>query len=211
MSGKINCPFCGNIIEKDTIRCSKCGSLFSEPELPKIKFQEFRTFVALEILTYGFFGILWFFINCKSINDLCNTAKDRIKLNWLVFLLLINLGGYIFYISQFSNHFVLSAFVIAQILIFIALTYRVIRIIQKYTLNAYDTELEFNPYYIAIFNILYLIHFIDTYADRVNQVHEYFSMKSPQMIFLIFLLLVIQFMACLNTNLHSFYKWLFSL
>ena len=89
------------------------------------------------------------------------------------------------------------------------LTYRVIRIIQKYTKQTYDVTIEYNPFYIIIFNILYLIHFIDTYKARVMQIHEHFNWKSPQIIILALLLLIIQFMACWNTNIHQFYKWLF--
>ena len=183
MSEVVNCPFCGNMVEKDAIRCPSCDALFTEPKLPNVKFQDFGVFLALEVLTFGFFGTLWFFINGRNINrTYTDNSRDSIKLNWLVGLLLLNVGMYVFYLSQITPNYVLSLFIVAQILIFIALTYRVLRIIQKYTKNLYNVTLEINPYYIAIFNVLYLIHFIDTYTQRVMQVHEHFSPKSPQMI-----------------------------
>ncbi len=211
MSEQVNCPFCGNIVDKNAIKCPSCDALFDEPKLPNVKFQEFGSFLALEVLTFGFFGTLWFFINGRGINKLTENTKDSIKLNWLVGLLLLNVCMYIFYLTQMTRHFVLSLFVVAQYAIFIALTYRVLRIIQKYTQKIYNVTLETNPYYIVIFNVLYLIHFIDTYTNRVMQVHEHFNPKSPQMILLIILLLIIQFMFCLDPNVHHFYKWLFGI
>ena len=210
MSEKINCPFCGNIINTDAYKCPSCEALFSEPELPSIKFQTFAPFFVLEILTFGLFGTIWFFINWRGINKLALGKKDTLKLNWLIALLFFNLAAYIFYVGQYSTGFVLSAFVASQIIINILLTHRVLRIIQKFTKIVYNVELETNLFYIIIFNILYLIHFIDTYSNRVTQVHEYFNPKSPQMILLVVILLILQFFACLNTDIHHFYKWLFT-
>ena len=61
MSEKINCPFCGNLIDADALRCEQCGALFKEPELPGIKFKEFGPFLAIDILTFGFFSTIWVF------------------------------------------------------------------------------------------------------------------------------------------------------
>ena len=94
MSEKINCPFCGNIIESTDYRCSACDSLFAEPELKTLRFKEFAPFIALEVLTFGLFGTLWFFINAKPLTLMASAAKDRIKFNWLVILLMLNLKKY---------------------------------------------------------------------------------------------------------------------
>lgn len=205
----INCPFCGKDVNINAIRCNSCGALFADPDLPDVRFKDFRVFIALEFLTFGLFGTLWFFINDRAINKLAENLKDKLKLNWLIGLLLLNLGMYFYYLSHSTRGLILSSLVAVQYLIFIALTYRVIRIIQKYTQKTYGVTLEYNPFYIFIFNILYLSHFIDTYTNRVIQVHEFFSIKSPQIIFLIILLLIIQFVFCLDTNVHHFYKWFF--
>lgn len=209
MSEKINCPFCGNIIETDANRCPSCNSLFAEPELNDIRFKEFGLFIALEVLTFGLFGTLWFFINAKPLTLMAKAVKDRLKFNWLVILLILNIIAYVIFVCKYSYIQIASVMVLAQIIINILLTYRVLRIIQKHTVQTYNVEIEFNPYYIVIFNILYLIHFIDTYRARVMQIHEYFNWKSPQMILLIIILLIIQFMACMNTDIPQFYKWLF--
>ena len=31
MSEEINCPFCGNLIEVNAIKCPNCNALFKEP------------------------------------------------------------------------------------------------------------------------------------------------------------------------------------
>ena len=211
MGEKINCPFCGNIIDSDAYKCPSCDSLFTEPELPNIKFKEFGTFVALLVLTFGLFGILWILLNVKSINLLSTSRKDSIKFNILITISVLDVIGYIFCLASIHTINLVPYLTIVQCLIFMALTYRTLRIIQKYTKQKYDVTLEFNPYYIVIFNILYLIHFIDTYSNRVMQIHEHFNPKSPQMILLIIMLLIIQFILCWNTDVHNFYKWLFNM
>jgi len=191
MSEKINCPFCGNLIESDTLRCEKCGALFKEPELPNIKFKELGPFLAIDVLTFGFFSTIWFFINGKAINELSESKKDCLKLNWLVLLLALNGGVYLFFFYQHAAF--LALLTLLQCIIYIALSYRVLRIIQKYTLRTYNVDVNFNPHYVVIFNVLYLVHFIDTYKDRVYHQHQYFDWKSPQAIMLIILLLILLF------------------
>ena len=191
MSEKIACPFCGNIVAEDAFRCSKCGALFSEPNLPGLKFTELVPFMAIDVLTLGFFSTIWFFLNGKAINKLVSVSKDCLKLNWLFILLAINGGFYLFYL--YKNAGLLILFAALQCIIYIALTYRVLRIIQKYTQNVYEVCPEINQYYIILFNIFYLIHFLDTYNKRVQGVHAHFVWKSPQGIMLIILLLIIIF------------------
>ena len=211
MSEKVNCPFCGNIVDSDAYKCQSCGSLFEEPNLPGIKFKEFGTFVAMLVLTFGLFGIIWLFLNIKSINKLVVNPKDSMKFNTLVVISILDVVAYMVCLAFSPITNLVPLLTVIQCLIFMAITYRVLRIIQKYTQKRYGVDLEFNLFYIIIFNILYLIHFIDTYSNRVLQIHEHFNPKSPQMILLIIILLFIQFFMCWNTNVHQFYKWLFSL
>lgn len=189
MSEKINCPFCGSLIDINTIKCPSCDALFKEPDLPGIKFKELGPFIAIDLFTFGFFSTIWFFINGKAINQLTEGKKDGIKLNWLVLLLAINGGGYLFFFYKNAAYLMLLS--VLQCLIYIALSYRVLRIIQKYTSKMYNSEIDFNPYYMVIFNVLYLVHFIETYQNRVYHTHEYFDWKSPQAIFLLILLIII--------------------
>lgn len=210
MSKEVNCPFCGAIVQEDEKKCPSCGSLFADPELVGLKFKEFGTFVALLVLTFGLFGVFWVIINAKAINNLVVNQKDKIKLNSLIAISFLDVGAYIFSLAKYQvSSFVFPILTILQCLIFIALTYRVLRIIQKYTLKTYNVNIEFNPYYILIFNMLYLVHFVDTYSNRVLQIHEHFNIKSPQMIVLIIILLIIQFVICWDSKVHQFYSWLF--
>ena len=211
MSEKINCPFCGNIIEPNAYKCPFCESLFKDPELPNLRFKDFGSFVALLVLTFGLFGIIWVLINARNINKLVVNSKDNIKFNSLIAISLIDVIAYLFCLANYTVPYIFPILTVFQCLIFMAITYRILRIIQKYTLKYYDVNLEYNVYYIIIFNMFYLIHFIDTYSNRVLQIHEHFNPKSPQMIFLIIILIITQFILCWNTNIHQFYKWLFGL
>ena len=202
MSEKINCPFCGNIIESDAYKCPYCDSLFSEPELPNVKFQEFGVFAGLTFLTGGLFSIFWFIINAKPLTKLTTNKKDSVKLNiWLILLLILFA---LFYMGV-SRYLVPSLI----LLILINLSYRTLRIIQKYTQEAYGVTPEINPYYIVIFNVLYLIHYIDTYKARVLEIHEYFDWQSPYMIALIIILIFLQCFVIINPAVFEFYQWIF--
>ncbi len=202
MSEKINCPFCDSIIDSDTYKCPSCGSLFTEPELPNVKFQDFGVFLALAFLTGGLFSIFWFIINAKPLTKLTTNKTDSVKLNiWLILLIVL----FILLYMGVSRYLVPTMILI----ILINLTYRTLRIIQKYTKETYDVIPEINPYYIVIFNVLYLIHFIDTYKNRVLEVHEHFDLKSPYMIALILILIFIQCAAIINPVVYNFYQWIF--
>lgn len=205
MSEKVNCPFCNNMVKTDAYKCPYCGSLFAEPELPSIKFQEFRVFLALTILTCGLFSIFWFIINAKPLTKLTTNKIDSVKLNiWLILLLVLFICLYM----GISRYIVSSLILI----ILINLTYRTLRIIQKYTKETYDAVPEINPYYIAIFNVIYLIHFIDTYKERVLEVHEHFNYKMymPLMIALVIAFIALQCMCILSPDVQNFYQWIFS-
>ena len=171
MSGNIKCPYCETLLEEGIEICPNCKSWFTEPYLPKFKFTEFRIFIALSILTLGFFNMFWFFINKNAINNLIIKDSDRIKFHRLLVGLLIVIGLY----------FTLILAPLAAILMFIlniALTYRTLRIIQRYTQNKYTKVLDINPYYVFFFNVLYVVHFIDTYPDRVINTHDYFDFRT---------------------------------
>ncbi len=185
MSEKINCPFCGNIITTDSPRCPSCNSLFEEPELSGIRIKDFRIFFVLHVLTRGLFGILWFLINLKPLNDMVIKPKDRLKLNWLIVFLVFDIIAYFACLGRISLSFITIISFVFLYIIYVGLTYRVLRIIQRYTKKAYNVSLEINENYIVFFNIFYLIHFIDTYNNRVQEIHEHFKMTVPYWIMLI--------------------------
>lgn len=191
MLEKINCPFCDEKIDNDSLKCPNCNALFKEPVLKGISFNELVPFSIIDVLAFGFFSTIWFFINFKAINKLTSSSKDGLKMHWLIFLLGINAVFYM--LCYFQKPTFLIIFSVIQCFIYIALTYRVLRIIQKYTSTVYNVELSFNRYYLFFFNIFYLIHFIETYTDRVFHTHEYFDVKSPQTIFLLIILLILLF------------------
>ena len=191
MSNKINCPFCNNEIFDDANICEYCAAIFAEPNLKNIKFKELVPFTIIDCMTFGFFSTIWFFLNGKALNNLSTQTKDNIKLNWLISLLALNGATYLFFI--FEKPIFTLLFSAIQVLIYIALTYRSLKIIQKYTLQTYKKRLETNLFYIFVFNIFYLVHYIDTYAARVEDRHALFNWKSFQGVVIIILLLIILF------------------
>lgn len=204
MSEKVNCPFCENIIDADTYKCPFCGSLFTEPELPDVKFQEFRIYLALTILTGGLFSIFWFIINAKPLTKLTTNKKDSVKLNiWLILLIVLFIMYYLGIFKYFIPPLIL--------LILINLTYRTLKIIQKYTKQTYDVTPEINPYYTIIFNVLYLIHYVDTYKERVLEVHEHlnYKMYMPLIITLALAFIALQVLCVLSPEVQNFYQWIF--
>ena len=116
-------------------------------------------------------------------------SKDKLKLNWLLIILLTSVCAYMYLWNKISPWIISIVAFIIFYFVYVALSYRVLRIIQKYTQKFYSVDIEINPYYIALFNIFYLIHFIDTYSDRVLQTHEHFDMKWPYLVMLIIILL----------------------
>ena len=191
MSNTINCPFCNNEISEHATICEYCGAIFTEPNLKNIKFKELIPFSVIDCITFGFFSTIWFFLNGKSLNNLSTSTKDNIKLNWLITLLALNGATYLFFIFEKPAFTLL--FSVIQIFIYIALTYRALKIIQKYTIQTYKKRLETNLFYTFVFNIFYLVHFIDTYAARVEDRHAMFNWKSFQGVMIIILLLVLLF------------------
>ncbi len=204
MPEQVKCPFCENFVDSDAERCSMCGAFFTEPQLKEIKFKDFGIFLALQLLTFGLFAILWFFINFRAINNLTVNERDSLKFKWLAVLLGISLLAYISYILsdiEFSHHMACVVLLI-QHLIGIALSYRTLKIIQRYTLKKYGENLDLNPYYIIIFSVLYMSHFIDTYPKRVMNSHAYFSLKSAQGAALITVLAVLAALAGIYFHLN---------
>ena len=183
MLENVKCPFCETVVSNDIDICPNCKSWFKEPNLTGFKFTEFRTFIALSIISLGFLNLFLIFINKKSIDALIVKERDSLKLNRLLFCLFLAI---ILYLT-------IVFLPLAVPLIFglnIALTYRVLRIIQKYTQKKYNVCLDINPYYIFFFNILYLVHFVDTYADRVINEHEYYNFKNFNSYAFIFVLIL---------------------
>ena len=127
-------------------------------------------------------GILIYLINYKfsfKKTNLDNKSKKVISL-----LLGIITAPYLFFLT--TSYFIIPVIFILNI----ALTYRVLRLIQKHTKNKYNVELDINMYYIIFFNILYLVHFIDTYTNRVIHAHNYYNFRTLSGSTFIFFLII---------------------
>ena len=182
----VKCPFCDCEIENDVEKCPNCNALFTEPHINNIKIKSFSVFVCLQILTFGLFSTIWFFINRKAINNYSHNQRDVIKYNVLLSLLLITILAIMLGQTVLAGLLSIIAFVLN-----IALTYRTLKIIQKYTTSQYNAKIEFNPYYVFFFQVLYLIHFIDTYPDRVINNYEPYNFGSIKGVLILILLVII--------------------
>lgn len=178
----VKCPYCDAEINVNTERCPVCGELFTEPNLGNFKFQNFGLYCVLQVLTVGLFAKLWFVINFFQIKKLITNPKDDKKFSVLLLLLFAAIAALVI-LKGFS--------IIILYALQVAITYRVFRIIQKYTYDTYNVELDFNPYYLIFFADFYLVHFIDTYTDRVINAHNYFNFRTPSGFILILMLIII--------------------
>ena len=103
MSYIVKCPFCDFNVDNDVEICPKCKSWFVEPYLPNMKFVEFRSFIALSILSLGFFNLFWFFINKKAIVNLIIKPSDKIKFERLLLALFVSILIYFSVLFLFGN------------------------------------------------------------------------------------------------------------
>ena len=69
MSYTIKCPFCDTVVDSAIEVCPNCQSWFVEPHLPNFKFTEFRTFIALSIVSLGFLN-LFGFLSTKKLSKI---------------------------------------------------------------------------------------------------------------------------------------------
>lgn len=188
----IPCPYCGQMISNDAEKCPKCGEIFQERTIP-VKIDSLGLFLVLNFFTLGLYQNVWLLKNLSKINDMAQAKKDKLKLGIPVVILVCsvlflaaNFFTYAYYLfgTVPNEMFLLAAclwflsrplFWICWILMYI-ISYRILRIIEKYTYRQYDIRILhseigwlfcpviFLPLTIPMF---YLIYFIYTYKERV--------------------------------------------
>lgn len=188
----VHCPYCGYIIENGTEKCPQCDEYFVERTLP-VSVDSLGQFLVVNFFTLGLYQNLWLLLNLHKINDMAFSNKDKLKLDIPVIMLILSglflvsqVSSYIVYLlGTMSKLMLLTAvamwllssplFWIMCILMYI-ISYRVLRIIEKYTYEKYDVRIYhsetgwlFAPIFaMPIFNsFFYLIYFIYTYKERV--------------------------------------------
>lgn len=194
LSNKVNCPYCGHLIDNDVEMCPNCNERFSEPHLDNFHMRSIESFILLSILTLGIYNIIWVFINYNAFKSIAS-PKDITKLTTLSisaisFLLLIGLTPWVF---------------VLYLILLILLSYRLLRVIEKFAYRKYNSPITHHEFGMIVFSILYVVYFIDTFAQRVNDPTLRYCLEKGEwvkyiIIFLIVILSIIGISFIYNFN-----------
>ena len=190
---QITCPYCNAAIDKDSEKCPNCGEHFKEVSIP-LKIDSLGKFVVFNIITLGLYQYIWLIFNLKNINEMIVKEKDKKKLNFPIIILaiialisIVNVLVFkIFGAIELPQNLAVIYFIIGKIIrpIFFSLgliltyiiTYRIIRIIERYTKTKYEIEIThsetawlLSPIFFTLLlsPMFYLIYFIYTFKERV--------------------------------------------
>ena len=190
----VECPYCGYKIHNNVERCKNCKEWFVEPNLDVFKVISLPFFVIFS--TSIFYSNFWFYYGCvlfwtlKNYKNFKNiaTTNDLKKFKILLTLLII------------STIFLLKPFMIA---IEIFLSYRMLRIIEKFSYSKYGSPITHHELGMLFFRTLYVVYFIDTFAQRVKDPELRYCLEPSKwikysIIFLISLILFLYLIGFMN-------------
>ena len=157
----VNCPYCGTLICNEVEQCPNCKSWFKEPELVGFHLRSVYMYFCCDVIlcAFGFcfvYPLVWNILNFKQIKSLA-TQKDFGKYK----------GLFIAFTCLTLLAFLLKVFIIPTAIIGICLAYRILRIIEKYSNKKYNSPITHHELGMIAFSILYVVYFIDTYAQRI--------------------------------------------
>ena len=158
---KIACPYCGFEISNNVEFCPNCKELFTEPDIKGFKFVSIGNFIVFAILFaacgfYYLYPAIWTLLNYKTFKQIAN-PKDYKK-----------------FMMLFIPFFILALVPFVKLLglicitLEIALCYRMLRIIEKHTVVKYDSPVTHHEIGMIFFRMLYVVYYLDTYAQRVH-------------------------------------------
>ena len=158
---KVNCPYCGAEIDNNIERCPHCKEWFVEPHLEGFNLISIPLNIAFmtvfgSVGMFYIYSLIWVFFNTKAILNIA-IPKDVKK-----FKVLLGLACISVFLTLISKYFVAL-----DVAIFICLSYRMLRIIEKYTLKKYNSPVTHHELGMLFFRILYVVYYIDTYRQRV--------------------------------------------
>ena len=180
---EVACPYCGFQIHNDDERCPRCKEFFVEPNLSEFKLVSIPLYLVSEIVlsVLGLpllYTVIWYTINYKNI---CNIAiplyLKKFKILFIGFLLFICI---IYAISILMPTIFIPMVGLIGFILEIFLTYRVIRIIEEYTLKKYDSPITHHDVGLVFFRTLYLICFLDTYLIRVKDPNRRYCLDTDK-------------------------------
>ena len=182
----VKCPYCEAMINNNDERCHSCGEWFVEPYLDNFCFISMPLFIILSISLvlgnlwiYYICVVVWLMFNYKNFIAIA-IPKDVKKLNLLAFLMILTL----IFIPKLA------------IIVEIFLSYRLLRIIEKFSYKKYDSPITHHELGMIVFRLLYVVYFIDTFTDRVKDPTRRYLLEPKSWIKYSILFLII-FIGCL--------------
>lgn len=158
----VPCPYCGQQINNNDEKCPNCGEFFVEPNLSELRLISIPLFLVFESIlsSFGFpfcYSLIWILFNY---NNICKIAiekdlkKFKILFFWFCIFVLLTI--------------IVKVFVLIDVILEIFITYRILRIIEKFTLKKYNSPVTHHEVGMIFFRTLYLVYYIDTYFIRVK-------------------------------------------
>ena len=196
MSEKVNCPYCGNEIYNDAEQCEYCKEFFKEPEIKGIKLTSLGQFIVLSCLTFGLYSFIWLWCNYMPVINISN-SRDRKKLNRLILI-----GIPVCVLSAVFLNYITAA-VLTKIIL-LSVSYRILRIIEKYSLIKYGAAIVHNEIGWFCFDILYVVYFLGTYPERVHTPGMRWCMNTKNWIIYSLIFIICAALAVLMTYYISF-------
>lgn len=192
---KVNCPYCGAEIENSAEQCPSCGEFFVEPHIKNIKFPSIGQYIVFNILTVGLYSLFWIIMNYNAFSAI-SQGKDLTKLRNIFILTVLS--------------FCLAAlhpivFAVTAKVMYLMLSYRILRIIEKYSYKKYNSAVTHSEAGWFFFDILYVVYFLDTYQERIHdpQMRNHMEVKNwlKYILILIAVVLVIFFINFIYVSL----------
>ena len=161
-NAQVNCPYCGALINNNVEFCPNCKEWFCVPELSGFKYISISGFLIFAVLCEAFklpliYSLVWIALNFNYFVKLA-IPKDLKKFKILFILFVVSVFG--LFLTKF--------FAIVAIVFEMLICHRMLRIIEKYTLKKYGSPISHHEIGMLLFRTLYVIYYIDTYAQRVK-------------------------------------------
>ena len=159
METKVNCPYCGKEINNDVEQCEFCKEFFKEPCVVGIKETSVVKFFVFEVLTFGLYSLIWTTFNNACIKKFANTQDYRKFISFYLIYFVAILGLW------FVN---IPLFLILRKISGLFLSYRMLRIFEKYSFKKYNSKIYHNEYGWFFFDIAYVVYFLEMFSERVK-------------------------------------------
>lgn len=171
----VACPYCGQQIKYNDEKCYNCGEFFVEPNLSEFRLVSIPLFLAFEsvlsVLGFPFFySLIWILLNYNNICKIAiekDSKKFKILFVWFCIFVLLTI--------------IVKVFMLIDVILEIFITYRILRIIEKFTLKKYNSPVTHHEVGMLFFRTLYVIYYLDTYSIRVHDPNLRYCMNTDNL------------------------------